>query len=530
MGLKVRCHLSYFLEISPRQDLISKHCTMRDFEGGRISRCGEILRKYNKYLGTIIIMYICTLIMQVQLAEEEVVKLASTIFQCGDAVAQFGNSVEGFLNCYRKVVNGKTWKTMRNDTISKLQELADNLDEHHKNVNITNVTASSVSATGGALAVTGTVLSFFTFGLAAPLAVAGTAMAVAGGATGLGASLTEMGITKDRCEEAQKVVNDDVEQTKRVFESITDIQEAKKVLEKKIEALQAWDPSDISKIVDQIKIEVGKLAAYVGGYAMGTAGNMLGSAGTSAGAGMGRGYRLGSTGTGFGNPRNLMHGSYSGSSSASSRLSTGTRSSFASSGVSTRLSTGSQASFTSSFSSNPSIAGSARSSISTRPSIGSVGARSSNIGKLGNVGKLGSVGANAGKVGGVGANVGKVGNIAANVEKVGSIGANIGKVGNVGASVGKFGNIGASMAKIGSVGLKIGGAALSGVGLGLDIWTIVSTAKDMQSGSKSPAGTQLRESATKLQEQKIEIEQLYDSLVSQNLSNTEPGDEEMQTQ
>lgn len=157
--------------------------------------------------------------IQLHISCEEAEQLLAAVLEYTEVSAELDVALHEYLPNYER------WLKVRNDSIAKLEELADDLDTHHENVNIANLTASSVGAAGGALAVTGAVLSFFTFGLAAPLAFAGTAMAVTGGVTSIGATLAEYGITKDRCSDAQKIYDDDMKQTEQIVEILDKIGE-----------------------------------------------------------------------------------------------------------------------------------------------------------------------------------------------------------------------------------------------------------------------------------------------------------------
>jgi len=103
--------------------------------------------------------------------------------------------------------------------------------------------------------------------------------------------------------------------------------------------------------------------------------------------------------------------------------------------------------------------------------------------------------------------VGKAGKVAlpkvaGSVVRVSKLAGKAAKFAGTVGKMGMIGSVGTSAAKVGLVGLKIGGAALSAVGLGFDIWSIVSTAKDMSEGSKLPAGVQLRDRSREIEETK----------------------------
>lgn len=119
--------------------------------------------------------------------------------------------------------------------------------------------------------------------------------------------------------------------------------------------------------------------------------------------------------------------------------------------------------------------------------------------------------------------VGKAGKVAlpkvaGSMVRVSKLAGNVGQAGKAAkfagtmGKMGKIGSVGTSAAKVGRVGLKIGGAALSAVSLGFDIWSIVSTAKDMSEGSKSPAGVQLRDRSREIRKQRKRVSEFKEQV------------------
>ena len=106
-----------------------------------------------------------------------------------------------------------TWMQLRDRSVSELRELADDIDEHHKNVNITTVTTASVGTVAGAVTLA-TIFAPFTFGLS--YAVGAATVGAAAGLTALGASLTEMGLTRRTCSKAQDCIDADGKLTKEL--------------------------------------------------------------------------------------------------------------------------------------------------------------------------------------------------------------------------------------------------------------------------------------------------------------------------
>jgi uncharacterized spore protein YtfJ len=88
------------------------------------------------------------------------------------------------------------WIPVRDATIEEIKKTIDRLREHHKNVNISRITGSSAYVAGSLMAILGIGLAPVTLGASIGLSVSGIALAVAGGGTAAGASLTEAIIQK----------------------------------------------------------------------------------------------------------------------------------------------------------------------------------------------------------------------------------------------------------------------------------------------------------------------------------------------
>jgi len=106
------------------------------------------------------------------------------------------------------------WRDKRALTMHTLLSLADDLEHHRLNVNISVVTGSSVGATGGILAIVGLALAPETFGVSLILTAVGTAASVAGGVTSLGSNIADCVIAKKRMKLAQEAIDEDVKYTK----------------------------------------------------------------------------------------------------------------------------------------------------------------------------------------------------------------------------------------------------------------------------------------------------------------------------
>ncbi|XP_050399376.1 uncharacterized protein LOC126816688 [Patella vulgata] len=126
------------------------------------------------------------------------------------------------------------WLYVRNKSIKDLTALADDLDQHHSNVNVASLAGTTVSAFGGVAFIAG-MLAPFTAGLSAILAMGGTAASVAGGVTAFGASLTEYGITYSRCKEIQNHLEIDQKYTDKLIQDMNKFIAMSGKLEKFIE-------------------------------------------------------------------------------------------------------------------------------------------------------------------------------------------------------------------------------------------------------------------------------------------------------
>ena len=363
-----------------------------------------------------------------------------------------------------------TWLETRNNSISKLEELADNLDTHHKNVNITNITASSVGVAGGVLAATGAVLSFFTAGLAAPLAVVGTSMAISSGVTSIGASLAEYGITKDRCNDAQKVHDDDMKCMEGLEERLNEIDELNESLEAILAVLDEYESDLIaySEAEDEVEYQEAQITEEdsLGCSASPTYLAMDQSKGVEVGGNASSGVRKRTS-----KEYVIDKGQYQQLMALKGmHISTGMALKTAQKG-----------------------SGSSATSVALGAPAAAVGVVAiavwmSRMSKAGKAAKTAKVAGNLGRI-----------------RKVTQLAGTMGKMGKIGSSAGKVTKLSTSMGKLGSVGskaVKVGGAALSVVGVAFDIWTIVTTAEDMSEGSKSPAGKSLRNRSGELRRHK----------------------------
>ena len=202
---------------------------------------------------------------KVDLAKPVDPELVKAITDVAERTEEHDKAVKDLLAFYTSKHGARcqTWESTRDESITKLKDLADTIDWHHRNVNITNVTTSSVGigATGVAagatvVATVAGVLAFFTFGATAPIAataatvaVGSTAVGVTAGLTGLGASLAEMGLTKSVCSEAQEYINADQELTVELYTKLDHMYEGAEKLRLSTEKLDEWDALEITRTI-----------------------------------------------------------------------------------------------------------------------------------------------------------------------------------------------------------------------------------------------------------------------------------------
>ena len=104
------------------------------------------------------------------------------------------------------------WIPVREETIQKIDSIIDDLNVHHKNVNISRITGSGVSIAGSLIAILGFGLAPITLGASIGLSVGGIALAVAGGTTVAGASIADTIIQKSNVKQAQEQLKEDYDQ------------------------------------------------------------------------------------------------------------------------------------------------------------------------------------------------------------------------------------------------------------------------------------------------------------------------------
>lgn len=106
-----------------------------------------------------------------------------------------------------KQVDLQSWRRDGHDLVDWMNGEADDMARIERDLAITKVTGGSAAIAGGVMAGVGLVASFYTFGLAAPLAIGGLALGGAGAATSAGGDVAQLSIVptktlkiKEKCE------------------------------------------------------------------------------------------------------------------------------------------------------------------------------------------------------------------------------------------------------------------------------------------------------------------------------------------
>ena len=108
------------------------------------------------------------------------------------------------------------WVPLRQQSIENVQKIVEELPKHHKNVNISRITGSAASIGGSIVAIVGFALTPVTLGASLGLSIAGIGVAVAGGATAVGASIADTVIERHNIKGIQNKLDDDFKKLKEL--------------------------------------------------------------------------------------------------------------------------------------------------------------------------------------------------------------------------------------------------------------------------------------------------------------------------
>lgn len=101
------------------------------------------------------------------------------------------------------------WIPKRRRTKEQLEELASNLHEHHRNVNITTITGAGLGTVGGVLSIAGLIAAPFTFGAGIVVSLIGAGIGGAGGLVMSGSKVAEIILTKLGLKDVQLAIDED---------------------------------------------------------------------------------------------------------------------------------------------------------------------------------------------------------------------------------------------------------------------------------------------------------------------------------
>ena len=167
---------------------------------------------------------------------------------------------------FQRCVN--EWKEEREKTIRMFQEIAQKLEEHRKNVNISRITGSAAGVGGVSIAAVGAVLALFTFGASIPLMITGGAIAGVGSVTASGASIADRVLSNSGLKEAQEQIEHDNRKLRALRKIQVQITEQNKKISEKCPDLKDEDIAKVTGVFSSIVVEVksAELAAIDDGY------------------------------------------------------------------------------------------------------------------------------------------------------------------------------------------------------------------------------------------------------------------------
>ena len=132
--------------------------------------------------------------------------------------------MQKLLTAARELIDkARLWSVQRKNTVRILRELADDILEHHFNVNVARIAGSSSAIGGFALVATGFALAPFTFGSSVILSAVGGALCAGGGAAAAGSGLVRRRIIQKKLAIAQEAMEADQRALKPVQKLLGDL-------------------------------------------------------------------------------------------------------------------------------------------------------------------------------------------------------------------------------------------------------------------------------------------------------------------
>ena len=117
------------------------------------------------------------------------------------------------------------WIPIRMRTKEQLDELATNLHEHHKNVNISTVTGASMGTLGGILSVAGLIAAPFTFGAGIVVSLVGAGIGGAGGLVMSGSKVAEIILENSGLKDVQAAIEEDHEACRELQQKLDSMED-----------------------------------------------------------------------------------------------------------------------------------------------------------------------------------------------------------------------------------------------------------------------------------------------------------------
>ncbi len=113
-----------------------------------------------------------------------------------------------------------SWRDERLQCIRNISHFADEIEKHHRNVNVVQLPTAGLGIVSGVLCITGVALAPVTFGASLGITIAGVGVGVAAAATGAGATIVDLALTKTKTKEASKCFEHHKEKTAELVELI----------------------------------------------------------------------------------------------------------------------------------------------------------------------------------------------------------------------------------------------------------------------------------------------------------------------
>lgn len=115
------------------------------------------------------------------------------------------------------VIAFPSWEKERLACIEEIKKIANNIDRHHRNINIAQLPTTVVGVTAGILTITGLALIPVTFGASLGLTITGAIIGTGATVTGVTTAVTDIGIRIDRLKKAKKCAEEHKKSTDNIL-------------------------------------------------------------------------------------------------------------------------------------------------------------------------------------------------------------------------------------------------------------------------------------------------------------------------